>query len=62
MYPLTGAIRTKRQERMQRVNSYHALTHALPQALPYIFSQFSMAWGLFAMDYHALLSIFFKKY
>ena len=31
----------------------------LPRVLPNIFSQFSMVWGLFAMGYHALPSIFF---
>ena len=39
---------------------YHNF-NVLPQALPYIFSQFSVVWGPFAMGYHTLLSILKKK-
>ena len=35
------------------VTCYHNL-NAPPDVLPYIFSQFSMVWGLFAIGYHAL--------
>ena len=30
-----------------RYRNFNALPHALPDALPYIFSKFSMAWGYF---------------
>ena len=38
---------------------YHNL-NMLPHALPYIFSQSGMAWGLFAAGYQALPSFFFE--
>ena len=40
---------------------YHNF-NVLPQAIPYIFTQLSMVLGLFATRYHALPSIFLKKY
>ena len=44
-----------------KATHYHNL-NALPHALPYIFTQFSMVWGLFATGYNVSPSIFFKKY
>ena len=40
---------------------YHNF-NMLSQAFSYIFYQFSMVWELFATGYHALPSIFLKKY
>ena len=34
----------------------------LPHGLPYIFSKFSMVWGLLATSYHTLPSDVLKKY
>ena len=40
---------------------YHN-SNVLPHAIPHIFTQFTMFLGLFATRYHALQSIFLKKY